>query len=515
MLLHRSLAASLFAVSAAAQMAGLYSVNPAWPALPTNFVSLAAAVQALAANGVAGPVTIEVYDDAGPYTEANPFLPNTLWAPSTAVLVLTSWPGASSVNRVTFRPAPGEAPVFDATGRAMGVFWGGADYVTLEGFEIANATFDAISMYADSTHGIAYDAIIRRCRLHDCGGTGVTVYGNTPNPTNTLIENCFFWRLQLTNAGSFNTTARFGYVSTRRSVNTRVIHNTFLVDTGAGSLFCALGGYPSGAAELPFAEISNNIVVKTGAAGRPTIRLNSATTTVPQLPTLSDSNCFFDGTASPFAIYGASPGTTAATLVDWQTNALRDLASFAADPLLLDPANHDFHLTPLSPCIATSAVAAGVADDVDGQPRSAPFDIGADEFSSATIAAVGSGCPGTGALVPVLSSRDWPFLGNANFALLGSRLPPFQAMLVFASFGTTTAPYPVGAGCNVWLPLGYLNGLPVLPVAGPAGTASVVVAWPPNPAYIGVNFGFQALAIDAGAPLGFTLTNAVDVVLGF
>src|SRR5262245_45785172 len=237
-----ALAAIVLAAPAAAQMAGLYTVNPAWPATATNFPSLALAVLSLTVNGVNAPVIVEVYDDAGPYTESSPFVTASVqWAPSTAVMVMSQWTGVSSTNRVTFRPAAGESPVLDATGRGMGVFWGGADYVTLEGFEIRNATFDGVTLYSEAAHGVATDPIINRCRIHDCGAGGVVVYGNSSFPLNTIISNNFFWRLQTTNAGGFNTTARFGYITSRRSTNTRIVHNTFLLDAGTGSMLCAIG----------------------------------------------------------------------------------------------------------------------------------------------------------------------------------------------------------------------------------------------------------------------------------
>lgn len=504
----------LLAAPLAAQLAGNYTINPDWPAAGTNYTSFAAAVADLAALGVASPVFFDVFDDAGPYNEGSPFTTaNGSHAPNTAVLAMGSWAGTSSTNLVTFRAAPGEAPILDATGRAMGVFWGGADYVTIEGFEIRSASYDAVSLYAESTHGVAYDPIIRRCRIHDCGGTGVTIYGNTAFPVNTLVESNFFWRLQLTNNGSFNTTGRFGYVTTRRSTNTRIVHNTFLMDTGVGSSCCAIGAYPSGATEIPYAEISNNVVLKTAAAGTPILRIQSPAGG--PLPTVSNSNCFYDLTASPFALYGTNAATIAATLIDWQTNTGRDLQSLWADPALRDLATPDLHLQLTSPCFTASTVDFGSTTDIDGQPRAISRDMGADEISGALLASVGAGCPGTGALSPVLWSNSWPFLGNPSFGLLGRNLPPFAPMFTFVSFGTTTTPYVVGAGCNVYLQLAYLTALPVLAGAGTGGTASVVINWPNNAAYVGVNFGFQAMVIDAGAPLGLTLTNALDVVLGF
>lgn len=62
---------------------------------------------------------------------------------------------------------------------------------------------------------------------------------------------------------------------------------------------------------------------------------------------------------------------------------------------------------------------------------------------------------------------------------------------------------------------GILGGAASIASAGPIGTASLVIPWPTNPAYNGVNFGFQVLSFDPGAPLGYTLSNALDVFLSF
>jgi hypothetical protein len=180
-----------------------------------------------------------------------------------------------------------------------------------------------------------------------------------------------------------------------------------------------------------------------------------------------------------------------------------------------DTAGGDLHLLPVSPCIGTSMLAAGVATDIDGQPRSAGIDIGADEFSSATIGTVGSGCAGTGGVAPRLGWLSWPFLGNPDFALLASDLPPTAPMFTFVAYGAPGNTYPVGFGCSAHLHLGSLVALPVISFAGPAGTASIVIAWPANAAFIGVNYGFQGMVVDAGAPLGLTVTNAIDLVLAF
>jgi hypothetical protein len=506
-------ASLLVALSLPAQLVGTYTVNPTWPASGTNFVSLAAVHAALTTQGVGGPVTVALYDDAGPFTEANPFVAGAgTFSPETAVLVLGSYPGASASRRITFRPAAGERVVFDAAGRSMGVFWGGADYVTLQGIEIRHAIHDAISLYADGVHGIAQDPIIDGCRLHDCGGTGVTIYGNTPQPANTVVQNCVLWRLQLTNAGGFPTTGRFAYVTTRRTNGTRLLHNTFLADSGTGSSFAVIGAFPSGASEAPYAEISNNVVLKTAGAGKPILRFQSPNGSTALVPPVGESNLFFDLTASPFALYGPNAATTAATLADWQLATGKDLASLWTDPLLRDAAAHDAHLTAGSPARGASSVASPVGMDADRQPRTAPGDVGADHYGSGDVTAVGSGCAGAGGQHPTLAS-SWPWLGDPEYSVHLASAPPQALGVLFGSLGTSTAPLPLGGGGAAWLDLATLTALqPAL--TSQVGTASFLFVVPANPAFLGFRLGYQAIVLDATAPLGLVVSGALDITFG-
>lgn len=517
--------ATAVAVSTApllAQLAGVYTVNPTLPTAGINYTSLADATAALAAQTVVAPVTFYLFDDAGPYTEASTFTAASAGgtygvpvnATPTAVLVMGSWNGTSATNRVTFEPAPGEHVVFDATGRSCGVFWGGADFVTLRGIEIANAAYDGVSLYAEASHGIAQDPIIDGCRIHDIGGPAVTIYGNTPQPTNTLVQNCVMWHCQTVGGGPFSTTGRFGYVTTRRSNGTRVVHNTFYVDTlfNSGG-YAVLGAYPSSTTEVPYAEVSNNIVVKLAGSMGSVFRINPPAGSAFPVPVVCDSNCFFDQSGGTFALYG-NPLVTAPLLVDWQTGALRDLASLAQDPQLRDPAHGEIHLLAASPCRGASTVAAGVAFDIDGQARSGASDLGADQYSAADYAVRGTGCPGTGGVLPVQALYGWPFLGNPTLGIGVERMPPNGVTALFGSLGASPVAIPLGAGCDIWLDPATTVGLNAA-VAGPGGSASFVFAVPNSAAYVGFDIAYQSVVLDAGAPLGITLTNAVDVVFAF
>lgn len=502
------------AASSPAQMAGVYTINPTWPASSSNFTSLQGAVSALASGGVAGPCWFDVYDDAGPYVEVFPFTTaSVVYAPSNAGLMFAQWTGVSATNRVTFRAAAGESPVIDATGLGMGVYWNGADYVTLEGFEVKGAAFDAISLYSEASVGQVFDAEITGCRIHDCGGAGVCIYGNTPNPTNTLVQNCFLWHLQTTNAGGFNTTARFGYISTRRAAGSRVIDNTFYIDTTAGTSFCAIGSYTSSAAEVTFAEVRNNVFVKVAGAGKPLFRFQTVSGATNPVPLAQDANCYWDLTSSPLALYGVSAGSTANLLLDWQTATGLDPTSIAQDPMLLDPANGDLHLGASSPCIVVLATGTGPTVDIDGQPR-LPIGIGADQFSSATMSSVGTGCVGSNG-TPVLYSRQWPFLGNANFAVLANGGPIGAFNFMFLSLGVSATPIAIGAGCTVYLRPSSLVQFGGPATAGPDGSIGRIIPLPNNAALVGLNLGIQEMFVDGSASLGLTLTNALALQLGF
>lgn len=359
-------------------MAGSYTVIPAAPTAGTNFQTLADAVNALATNGVGGPVTIEIDGSLGAFTTPMPFTTsNGSFTPSNAVLVLGQWNGTSSVNRVTFRSFPGQRVQFDATGLGCGVFWNGADHVTLEGIEIFGATYDAVCLYSEAQHGQPIDPIIDACILRDCGSAGVTIYGNSSRPQNTIVSNCVMWNLQTNNSGPFATLARFGYVSGRRHDNSRIVHNTFYVTTGSGSSFAVLGDTPSGGTGSHYAEISNNIIVRVAQPSAPIfdLPLNGGAS---GLPALMDSNCYWDPSGTNFAI-----GTFAASDFNaWQAGSGVDLNSFSADPLFVDAANFDLHLDPTSPCVDASTVVTPLMTDFEGDPRQGLFDIGADEAAA-------------------------------------------------------------------------------------------------------------------------------------
>ena len=501
-----------------AQLSGLYTVNPLAPGGGSNFTSLTSAVQALLAQGVTGPVVFELFDDAGPYTDAMPFTTtNVTWGTSDAVLTLGTWAGAATDRPVAFRAAPGEFPVLDATGRAMGVFWNGADHVTIEGLEIRGADYDAVAIYSEAGHGQVESAVIRRCRLHDCGGAGVMLHGNLPHPQDTVIENNFFWNLQTTNAGGFNTLSRFGYVSARRTNGTRVRHNTFHVATATGSFFTVMGGFPGSLTDTPFEEVFGNVIVKTVASGRPVFWWPTIGG-VASLPLVQDRNCIHDPSGGPFGFHGTNGQSIASTLAAWRTAVGRDLASLDADPLLSAPAVGDLHLLPGSPCVDAATAPLLVLDDIDGETRTLA-DLGADELTSGpapTATPFGLSATHSTGLVPFLQTNQIPALGTAAFPLTVTPALPNSFAYLFAAYATAPGPIPLGSGNTFWLDpvtadaLAVAGVSPVGPIqTGAGGTATTTFTIPNDPTLAGFVLVVQAAVLDPAITAGFVTTNAL------
>lgn len=89
------------------------------------------------------------------------------------------------------------------------------------------------------------------------------------------------------------------------------------------------------------------------------------------------------------------------------------------NPLLVDPANDDFHLQAGSPCIGIgSNLSSYFTDDIDGQSRGAVWDIGADEFAGIYREFASSLANSSDATMSVAVSRAMavPMLSAADLA---------------------------------------------------------------------------------------------------
>jgi ELWxxDGT repeat protein len=124
----------------------------------------------------------------------------------------------------------------------------------------------------------------------------------------------------------------------------------------------------------------------------------------------------------------------------------------------------------------------------------------------------GSGCAGTGGLVPKLQVNGTPAFGNAAFALRlfdGAANAPAVVFVDFASAAIALGP------CTVWLQALTLSGAGVTDAAG---VFQLPIPLAGSTALVGLDFFSQGFVLDSGGLLfgGLgSLTNGLAVRIGY
>lgn len=121
---------------------------------------------------------------------------------------------------------------------------------------------------------------------------------------------------------------------------------------------------------------------------------------------------------------------------------------------------------------------------------------------------LGTGCGAVGR-TPVLAAVGAPILGATTGVSV--RLPAIVGGAVVVGLGFSSGSTSLGSGCT-WYVSGSVASL-LLSTDG-YGRAELPLAVPPSPALRGLGVFGQALVLDAQAPLGFGLSQAIQLVLG-
>jgi len=239
--------------------------------------------------------------------------------------------------------------------------------------------------------------IVESCIVHDCGhpsagddqsGWGILLYGGTGN--NTVRYNTVY-NIDHIGIGVFQSDDKVYY---------NVIYNCGIKATADGGYF---GGIRV-KGNLSGIEIYNNVVYKCRdnistankhygagilvfAAANNTLSLTLKNNIVAfnetnydlvvqemdataEINLTSDYNCFYRLDGAKF-FYNDSEKTFS----EYQSASGQDSHSKCLDPSFVDPANRDFHLKPISPCI-DAGVDVGLNEDFDGTP--VPWGEGVD-----------------------------------------------------------------------------------------------------------------------------------------
>lgn len=373
------------------QFTGAHTIGPG------SFTTFNAAISALLQCGVSGPTTFTVA--AGKYTESQGF----------AFPVVS---GASTQNTVTFKAAPGASvKLVGTTGTASynGVIRlnNNAAHYVLDGFEIDGSEPD--NKIATSYSGpISFQGgggqtniTLRNLHIHDFGPSawGSTSYiggiyiQQSATVSDITIVGCTFENLDP--GAAFHTQ---GAISTRNGTHTgfRIIGNTF---RGIARMDCINLRNGAGWTDL---VIANNFFV-VGTLGAVefygtntllnaarfvfnTIVLNGGTVGVYGAVTGSAlevrNNVMMPASGSGTFVSGITPSPVGYNCL---TSAITKGYSGTANDVIGDPKlmslgpNWNLHLQSSSPCLNSGIAITGITTDIDGQTRSNPPDIGADE----------------------------------------------------------------------------------------------------------------------------------------
>lgn len=382
MFTYRMIAGALLVAMAAATalsaqgLSGTYTIANGNPGSGYDYGDLGTAFDALETQGMAGPVTLELYDVGGP------FVSNASYQLGANATTHVPIPGMGATNPLVIRPAPGNSPVISGSGAdcrypstGLGTLsFDGVQHVTIEGLEITGGGNYGM-MWLMWSPSLSLDHItIRRCRIHGITqGAGIFFYNpaSAPGASNVTIENNMLWNC----FGDAGTGPAFGRVkgvigAGRSGANWIVRHNT-IVHTSGGpdtSVYINIG---TGA--VAWADFSYNVTYFTHATSS-YYRVENTTTTL--IPTVVDRNVvYLSGGAN------MCNNPTYGTWSQWQA-AGKDTNGVNADPLLESiSAPFDLRITAASPAVDL-AVGSPVTEDIfgDTRPISAAPDAGAHEY---------------------------------------------------------------------------------------------------------------------------------------
>ena len=387
---------------AQAQLSGTYTIDQTGGG---NYISFQAATVDLMAQGVNGPVTFLVAGDP----------PNNVYTECIGGTAgLTEITGASSINTITFSEAPGDEIILQADegNYDFFIFLVGADYIRIDGFELSGvySSFN-ISLSGGADHNdirnIATDS-------EETNTTCIRIYQSDDN----LVEGCLLGGEGsgvicqesdniIVRGNTIPETSGYG-VCIFQSVSclidsNDIMHSGICYDGIFSSDCCDLivqnnmikgearaGIYLLDAlrANVWFNSIENifdaGIKIESTFAGNvPDAVLNNAVNGYGSsidindpvdIPVQMDNNLWFSSTGR----VGYLGGIEYNDLPAWQTVTGQDEHSRNAPPGFIS--SSDLHILEYSICRSNGVAVPGVPEDVDGETRNDPPDIGADEF---------------------------------------------------------------------------------------------------------------------------------------
>ena len=222
--------------------------------------------------------------------------------------------------------------------------------------------------------GGAIGAVFERLLLMNCGHAGIILGQSSDtefldpnqNPTykesiDGVVRNCII--VNTNGAG----------VSMQAALRPTVVNNTLVnvaESTNAGIYFASTAHLGENRATED-ATVVNNIVVQTAVSSRPMVFITASGLT----GTLTMDNNRYHKVAGNPVFWDQRVPAFNWSLPQWNGALGVDGSSSVGDPQL----DASFHLSEAGPCVGAGQAIEFVSDDYDGDPRTAPYDIGADQ----------------------------------------------------------------------------------------------------------------------------------------
>ena len=248
--------------------------------------------------------------------------------------------------------------------------------------------------------GTATNNIIHEIKNVSTTGTGANGihFISTSTASNVTVANNFVY--DVTTLGSATLTSNGFGINVASGAGYKIYHNSVNLNVNQASGTTAAMFVQATVTTAGGLDVRNNIFANTQTAGATRYAFYSgAANTVYSAINYND---YFSTGSVGFL------GSDRPTLADWQTATGQDANSKAIDPLFVSAT--DLHLQAGSPMINMGTPIAGITTDIDGQPRDAMPDIGADEVSivapgTLALSSATYSVPENGAMVTVTVNR--------------------------------------------------------------------------------------------------------------
>tara|TARA_B100000508_G_scaffold124704_1_gene108183 strand:+ start:18165 stop:33218 length:15054 start_codon:yes stop_codon:yes gene_type:complete len=157
------------------KMSGVYTIGGASP----SYTTIAAALSDLSANGVCGPTTFHIRQ--GTYS---------------GQVTLTSYPGVSATNRLTFMADPANISDVILTNSGYTIYFNGANYTTIKNLKIQGTSSSRRVFFGQATTGVQFE--------------GNTIVGYNINNTSTSYSTVYSSGVAHTKLKFINNTIQYG-----------------------------------------------------------------------------------------------------------------------------------------------------------------------------------------------------------------------------------------------------------------------------------------------------------------